>query len=217
MLEVMALESNIKRLCLPPTVMYCINCGAENLEAASYCRKCGAAMGEDETRVAVKRADPRHLAAKDAPPDDEARIFSISPTLKFVKAGYALAAVGALLLVVILAMFTPVPPWAAVLAGLLLFLMPAFYHFKQKMMRYTLTDTKLEIDEGFIARRTRNVPLRRIQDVTVQASVSQRMLGFGDLMIDNASDEGGKVVLKNIDTPREYADMVLKQMRRLER
>ena len=197
--------------------MYCIKCGAENLDAASYCRKCGAAMGEEETRVAVKRTDPAPLAGEDATHEDETRIFSISPTLMFVKAGYVLAALGALLLVVVLAMFAPLPPWAAVLAGLFLFLIPAFYHFKQKMMRYTLTDTKLEIDEGFIARSTRNVPLRRIQDVTVSASVPQRLLGFGDLMIDNASDEGGKVVLKNIDTPREYADMLLKQMRRLER
>lgn len=174
-------------------------------------------MGEEETRVAAKRPDLARPAWDAVSHEDEPRIFSISPTLMFVKAGYALAAIGALLLVIVLAMFTPVPPWAAVLAGLLLFLIPAFYHFKQKMLRYTLTDTKLEIDEGFIARSTRSVPLRRIQDVTVQASVPQRLLGFGDLMIDNASDEGGKVVLKNIDSPREHADMLLRQMRRLEK
>jgi hypothetical protein len=36
-------------------------------------------------------------------------------------------------------------------------------------------------------------------------------------MIDNASDEGGKVVLKDINSPKEYADTLLRQMRRLER
>jgi uncharacterized membrane protein YdbT with pleckstrin-like domain len=94
-------------------------------------------------------------------------------------------------------------------------LIPAFYHFRQKLVRYTLTDAKIEIDQGLISRTTRNVPIRTIQDVTVSATVWQRMLGFGDLIIDNASDEAGKIVLKNIDSPKKYADILLKQMRRL--
>lgn len=101
-------------------------------------------------------------------------------------------------------------------AGLLILLIPAYHHLKQKIVRYTLTESKLEIDTGLISRTTRNVPLRRIQDVTVSSNMWQRLLGFGDLVIDNASEEGGKVVLKNIDTPRRYADELLRQMRRIE-
>jgi uncharacterized membrane protein YdbT with pleckstrin-like domain len=94
-------------------------------------------------------------------------------------------------------------------------LIPAFYHLKQKTVRYTLTDAKIEIDEGLISKTTRNVPLRSIQDVTVEATVPQRMLGFGNLIVDNASENGGKIVLKNIDAPKKHADILLKQMRRL--
>lgn len=134
----------------------------------------------------------------------------------FVKLGYVLAALGALLLVAIVAAFTPIATMWAVLLGLLLFFIPAFFHIKQKLVRYTLTDSKLEIDAGLISRTTRSVPLRRIQDVTVSASVMQRLLGFGNLMIDNASEEAGKVILKNINDPKERAEDVMKQMRRLE-
>jgi uncharacterized membrane protein YdbT with pleckstrin-like domain len=105
--------------------------------------------------------------------------------------------------------------WISVLLGLSMLLIPAFYHFRQKLVRYTMTDAKIEIDQGLISRTTRNVPIRTIQDVTVSATVWQRMLGFGDLIIDNASDEAGKIVLKNIDSPKKYADILLKQMRRL--
>jgi hypothetical protein len=42
------------------------------------------------------------------------------------------------------------------------------------------------------------------------------MLSFGDVVIDNASEDGGKVVLKNINTPNHYADVLLRQMRRIE-
>ena len=176
-------------------------------------------QAEEETRVAVRRSDNvvEARVGGDADTDaDEAEIFAISPTLLFVKIGYGLAALGALLLVALVSVFTAVSAWIAVLIGLLLFLIPAYFHFKQKIVRYTLTPSKLEIDEGFISRTTRNVPIRRIQDVTVSASVMQRLLGFGDLAIDNASDDGGKIVLKNINEPKYYADVLLRQMRRLD-
>ncbi|MBK8305051.1 MAG: PH domain-containing protein [Pyrinomonadaceae bacterium] len=190
--------------------MYCEKCGADNSETAKFCRKCGADTDvEMETRVAV-----RENAG-----DGETEIFSISPTLMFVKAGYVLAAIGALFFVALLSIFLSafVSVWLAIILSFTLFLIPAFYHFKQKLVRYRLTDSTLEIDSGFISRTTQNVPIRRIQDVTVTTSVMQRLLGFGDLVVDNASEEGGKIVLKNINTPKEYADKLLAQMRENER
>ena len=203
--------------------MYCTKCGADNSETAAYCRKCGAILDkEEETRVATRsRSETRAVLeprdGDDAWADDEKQIFTIGPTLLFVKAGYVMAAIGALLLVAVTAAFTTIGSGWAVLAGLLLFLIPAFYHIKRKLLRYTLTETKLEIDEGLISRRTQNLPIRRIQDVTVSTTMLQRLLGFGDLVVDNASDDGQKVTLRNIDKPRVHADLLLRQMKRLER
>ena len=104
---------------------------------------------------------------------------------------------------------------AAFYLGLLLFLIPGYFHLTKKMVRYTLSETKLEIDEGIVARTTRSIPLRRIQDVTVSSGAAQRLLGFGDVTIDNASEDAGKVVLKNVNGPRERADQIMKQMRLL--
>ena len=42
----------------------------------------------------------------------------------------------------------------------------------------------------------------------------QRLLGYGNVVIDNASDIGGETVLKNIQNPRQYADMILRELRR---
>lgn len=200
--------------------MFCTYCGAQNSDAAVFCQKCGRMLeAEEETRIARLTNIERNVERKT---DDEREIFTISPTLMFVKIGYAAAALGALLLVAVLFSFESlvglrISPWISVLLGLSMLLIPAFYHFRQKLVRYTLTDAKIEIDQGLISRTTRNVPLRTIQDVTVSATVTQRMLGFGDLIIDNASDEAGKIVLKNIDTPKKYADVLLTQMRQLNR
>lgn len=148
----------------------------------------------------------------------DARIFSITPTTKFVMAGYVLAIIAAFLLVAVVSVFIPaVSAIIAVLIGLLLLLIPAYFHIRQKLTRYSLTDTTIEIDRGLISRTTQNIPLRRIQDVTVSATLFQRLLGYGDITIDNASEDGGKVVLDNVDSPRKYADHVLRQMRSLDR
>jgi uncharacterized membrane protein YdbT with pleckstrin-like domain len=198
--------------------MYCSKCGKENSDDAVYCQKCGRQLeAEEETRVAVKqRAAPNSAPASLADPQ---RIFTVSPTLKFVYAGYLFAVIGAFLLVAIVSIFlsTTVPVLASVILGMALLLVPLFFHLRKKLVRYTLTDTTIEIDRGLISRTTQNIPLRRIQDVTVSATMAQRMLGFGDIIIDNASEDGGKVILDDIDSPKKYAELMLRQMRQLER
>jgi uncharacterized membrane protein YdbT with pleckstrin-like domain len=191
--------------------MFCTKCGANNSDEAIYCLKCGNALeSEEETRIA------RKISVENDGEDEERKVFSISPTLMFIKIGYVLAAIGALLLVALFAVVAPsLSIWIAIPFAFALFLIPAYYHLRQRMVRYTLTDAKIEIDEGFIFQNSRNVPLRSIQDVSVSSTITQRMLGFGNLVIDNASEDGGKIILKNINTPKKYADILLKQMRLL--
>lgn len=195
--------------------MFCVNCGSKNSDEAIYCQKCGRLLeAEEQTRVA--RKTPTENIIREI--DEEKRIFTVSPTLMFVKIGYVAAIFGAILLVAVLSVlyeYLMIPAWISVLIGLSMLLVPAFYHFRQKLVRYTLTDAKIEIDEGLISRTTRNVPLHTIQDVTVSATVTQRMLGFGNLIIENANENDGKIILKNINSPQKYADVLLKQMRRL--
>ncbi len=194
--------------------MYCDKCGTENADDAVYCKKCGTVVeAEDETRVAER---PRDLLVSHA--GDSERIFAINPTVKFVALGYVFAVVAAFALVVLLTAFVPgFVPLIGVVIGLLLLLVPVYFHVQAKLVRYSLTDTTIEIDRGLVSRTTQHIPLRRVQDVTVTASIWQRLLGYGDIRIDNASEDGGKVVLDNIDMPKKYADMILRQMRSLDR
>ena len=191
--------------------MYCKKCGNRNDDDAVYCKKCGTLLeSEDETQVVRREAY--------VPPASNmtAETLRINPTMKFIKVGYVLAAIGAIVLVVVLSLLQA-PTLIAVIIALLLFLIPAYYHLQQRLVSYSLTDQSIEIDSGLISRTTRNIPLTRIQDVTVTSGALQRMLNFGDVVIDNASEEGGKLIIKNIDSPREYADKLLSHMRRLEK
>jgi len=194
--------------------MRCSDCGAQLDSNSRFCNHCGAATRDpDETRIA--RQSPGVPAPYDDDDDIDGVIFSTRPTMLFIKIGYAAAIVGAIGLTILLSLikFIEIPLYVSVPISLALLLIPAYYHLKRNMVRYTLTDSKIEIDYGLIARTTRNILLPKIQDVTVSASIPQRILGFGDVVIDNASEVGGTTVLHNINNPRHYADLILRQLR----
>jgi membrane protein YdbS with pleckstrin-like domain len=217
--------------------MHCTNCGTYIAPGARFCAGCGApAVDPEATRFAGAQpqpyaAPPPYAPQGYAPPvqapapaynpvqqqtttDVERQIFKTRPTLLFIKIGYGLAALGSILVIILLASVISAPWWVALPIALALLIIPAYYHLKRNMVQYVLTNHKLEIDEGFLARTTRNFPLRNIQDVTVSSTLIQRLLGYGNVVIDNASDIGGETVLRNIQNPRQYADMLLRELRR---
>jgi membrane protein YdbS with pleckstrin-like domain len=219
----------------------CHVCGTRLTEGARFCASCGAHAGSDETRYApdfsgeetrvaaptrprpaqpVKvqplPTSPRRFDGGPLDAGEERTVFTIGPTLLFVKIGYLLAALGAILLVVLLAWqpWVRVPVYVSIPLALALLLIPAYKHLMRNTVRYTLTDSKIEIDQGLVSRTTRNIPLRNIQDVSVTTTIPQRLLRFGNVVIDNASETGGTTVLRNIPDPRRHADQILRELRR---
>ncbi|PYS83483.1 MAG: hypothetical protein DMF67_09025 [Acidobacteria bacterium] len=216
----------------------CYNCGGRLTPSARFCASCGAPADSEQTRVSqettrvaseeTRVAGPRPQPVQPLPvrtpspvperrPDErggeEQVVFTVRPTLLFIKLGYALAALGGVALIALLA-FLKVPLLIAIPLALALLLVPAYKHLRRNTVRYTLTDSKIEIDQGLVSRTTRNIPLRNIQDVTVSANVFQRLLRFGNLVIDNASETGGTTALRNIPDPRRHADLLLRELRR---
>jgi uncharacterized membrane protein YdbT with pleckstrin-like domain len=193
--------------------MQCASCGAQLNPNSRFCDQCGASRDSEETRIARPQASAPAPYGRD---EVEHVIFTVRPTLLFIKIGYAAAVLGAVLLTIMVAMirFVDIPWYFSLPVALGLLLIPAYYHLRRNMVRYTLTDSKIEIDHGLIARTTRNIPLAKIQDVTVSASIPQRILRLGDLVVDNASEVGGTTVLHNINNPRHHADLLLRQLPR---
>jgi Predicted membrane protein len=195
--------------------MHCINCGNYLPDNARFCADCGTPVADPEvTRLATRAPQAISQKHKSESSDLEHTIFTARPTMLFIKIGYVAAALGAVLLTILLAMLPFIAWYVALPIALSLLLIPAYYHIKRNTVLYTMTDSKIEIDQGLIARTTRNIPLRNIQDVTVSTTIPQRLLGFGNLVIENANDTGGVTILKNIDDPRKHADMLLRELRR---
>ena len=192
--------------------MRCTTCGSFLDSDSRFCKGCGAPASDEETRIA--RPQSSVPARYDNDDDLENVLFTVRPTMLFIKIGYAAAVLGAVLLTIALNMIEVIPWYVSLPIALGLLLIPAYKHLKRNMIRYTVTDSKIELDYGLIARTTRNIPLAKIQDVTVSASIWQRLLGFGDVVVDNASELGGTTILHNINNPRHYADLILRELRR---
>jgi membrane protein YdbS with pleckstrin-like domain len=219
---------------IPANVRFCGSCGAPADTEATRVASRGAATETaagvrtsfDSEATAVSRQPAQVLSERAAQTPkprtarDEAEaervIFSIRPTFLFIGIGYMLAAVAAVGLSILLAMFAGqyISAPIAVLVTLPLLLIPAYKHLRRNTIKYTLTDSKIEIDQGFLARKTRNIPLRNIQDVTVSTTIPQRIFGFGDLVIENANEVGGQTLLDNIPDPRRHAELLLRELRR---
>ncbi|MEW6210559.1 MAG: PH domain-containing protein [Acidobacteriota bacterium] len=186
--------------------VFCNKCGQPVPAGSRFCNGCGATM------VHSPKAD---IA------EQERDLFTVRPTMIFVYMWYALAVaivIGASVLMGILkskGMISDNMPALYVIGGIgiVTFIVPVYKHILRLREVYTLTNFKLEMRYGIIAKSIRNIPINKIQDVTVTASVWQRFLNLGDIVIDSAS-ETGKIHLDDIHHPSRYAEQILGEMRR---
>ena len=69
--------------------------------------------------------------------------------------------------------------------------------------QFVLTNERLVLRKGVIARHGVEIPLEVINDVIFSQTVFERMLGFGDLIIESAG-EMGQSRFSNIPRPDEF-------------
>ncbi|MEV0404829.1 PH domain-containing protein [Actinoallomurus sp. NPDC050550] len=62
---------------------------------------------------------------------------------------------------------------------------------------YTLTNRRFALRDGILSRSHRDIPLTRVNDVSFQQSLIQRILRSGTLTVESGG-EHGQLVLKNI-------------------
>jgi uncharacterized membrane protein YdbT with pleckstrin-like domain len=105
----------------------------------------------------------------------------------------------------------------AVLVLMLLLIVPLL---RWRTTTYELTTKRLRTRYGIVTRRGRDIPLTRINDVSFEKGLLDRLLGAGRLVVESAG-EHGQIVLTDI--PRvEYVQATLfrlveDEQRRLER
>src|SRR5262249_29881594 len=219
--------------------MFCNRCGQALPDGSRFCNHCGSQLSaavdvagardvtpqgierlSDRFQAPASRYDDRAPVGIAADPAGEQIRFVLRPTLIFVALWYILAGLVVIATAAVLGLLNHVVRVGASVAfpiigvvAIGIFTLPIYKHIQRRRQVYTLTNHKLEMRYGLIAKTVRNIPLRNIQDVTVTASVLRRIMGMGEIIIDSAS-ESGKIKLMDIHHPERYADMILGELRR---
>jgi uncharacterized membrane protein YdbT with pleckstrin-like domain len=92
----------------------------------------------------------------------------------------------------------PVLWWAIVAVAFALFCYFTLRHVVDwASTHFVITTHRVLLREGVLSRSGRDVPLARINDVSFEHSLFERMLGCGTLVVESAG-ERGQVVLRDI-------------------
>jgi uncharacterized membrane protein YdbT with pleckstrin-like domain len=134
----------------------------------------------------------------------------VHPTLKFVHAGYAAALVLIVGGFVLQREFLDTAPWWSPLVLCILLLWAATRHIKRLAMKLTVSIDKLRFETGIFSKSTRTIQLGKVQDVRVDQSLKQRIVGVGTLAIETAG-EASRLVIHDIDQPQVLADEIMRR------
>ena len=108
----------------------------------------------------------------------------------------------------------------AVVAILALMLWLAVPLLKWRTTIYELTTRRLRVRQGIVTRHGRDIPLARINDVSFEKGLLDRLLGSGRLVVESAG-EHGQILLNDIPrvefTQATLFQLVEEEQRRLER
>ncbi|MBM3813109.1 MAG: PH domain-containing protein [Acidimicrobiia bacterium] len=137
----------------------------------------------------------------------------VRPSTKMVKFGYIVSAL--LALAAAAYALASGNPGIYLLLGIpfLIAGVSAKQHLAHRFKTLLVEEGKLRYQEGMLSRSTRTLELGKIQDVRVEQSVAQRLMGLGDLTLETAG-ETGRLSMTGIDQPQRVADTILALARR---
>jgi uncharacterized membrane protein YdbT with pleckstrin-like domain len=137
---------------------------------------------------------------------DEKIIFEGHPSWRATLAFYIKSLIIAAGVVLVLALVTDVSVvlWAVV--GLVLVVSVGFV--KRMTTVYTITNQRLRIKRGFIARNVQQTRIDRVQNVNTDQSVIERILQVGTVDFDTAGTDDSEFKFAGVSQPEEVVAAV---------
>ena len=149
----------------------------------------------------------RYNSRLTAQEDNRLATVIVRPSTKLLKLSYLLAAGLAFGIAIYNSRRDEALAWLYIVPALL-FIWTAVKHFGRRFQTMTIAGNRLRYESGMLSRSARTLELSRVQDVVVEQSFTQRLLGVGEISIETAG-ERSRLVMKGIDRPRQVADLIL--------
>jgi len=138
--------------------------------------------------------------------DGERIIFEGHPSWRATLAFYIKALLIAAVVVLVLSLVTDISVvlWAVV--GLVLVVLVGFV--KRMTTVYTITNQRLRIKRGFIARKVQQTRIDRVQNVNTDQSVVERILQVGTVDFDTAGTDDSEFKFAGVSQPEQVVEAV---------
>jgi len=134
--------------------------------------------------------------------------FVVRPSAKLLKAAYFVSALLAACVAIVAAVERQ-SDWLYLLAvPVLMGLWAGARHITRRFTRLVVEGGRVRYESGVLSKTTRTMELSKLQDVRVDQSLGQRLLNTGDLSLETAG-ETSRIVIHNVDRPRQTADRIL--------
>jgi hypothetical protein len=163
-------------------MIYCPDCGTENDDNAGFCDNCGRRLGDVADAQAVMRP-PIGVGGKESRgrrlADDG---LPVGDDMDGEPGGERIL-------------------WRGRPSKLL-------SPIKALTQRYKLTNERLMIDQGFVGRRTEEIDLYRVKDVSVKQNPLERVGGLGDIRIETSDATAPVTKLHNVSDPDRTKDLI---------
>lgn len=137
-----------------------------------------------------------------APSPGEQIIFQGHPSWKSILAFYLKGLAIAILVALVAKLFGEGFATVFVILLVALGLTVAIGFIRRMATVYTITNRRLNIKRGIIARDIQETRLERVQNVSYSQTAFQRMLNVGDVDFDTASDTENTFVFAGVNDPQ---------------
>ena len=135
----------------------------------------------------------------------------VRQSLKGVKIAYALVATLAAAIAAywLIASNPPeVPIWVPLSAPVVLALLVVIRHIRRRATCLDVQGDRLRYEAGLFSKTSRILELSKVQDVRVDQTFGQRIIGTGDLSVETAGGSS-RIEMDSIDRPKEVAENIL--------
>ncbi len=139
---------------------------------------------------------------------DERIIFEGHPSWRATLAFYIKSVLIAAAVVVVLGLVTDISVVLWAVAGLALVVSVGFV--KRMTTVYTITNQRLRIKRGFIARNVQQTRIDRVQNVNTEQSVIERILQVGTVDFDTAGTDDSEFKFAGVSQPEQVVAAVEK-------
>ena len=141
--------------------------------------------------------------------------FTVTPTKKLITVAAALE--GVLMVALVVMYLLVLEPesrklWMVLAPFMLVGMVQAVVIIKSQSTKLMVTAEQLTLEQGVAAKTRQMINLEKVQDVSVEQGLFERMLNIGTITIQSAG-QGQGVRLARIDAPAEVANKLLEYAR----